>query len=270
VERGAWLWQNACAEGGVDHVTGLVGRLHQARNVIHGCESLSVASSDGLILATTHDEMRQGEFLAAVTSLLLTSATKGLSPFKAGDCRALDFRGDRQVLMVRVEGISAYLVCVLHPGATAVNLDAPALRNAIAAVPNILRAQEVDRTRRYLLQRDKTLRVPIKQGRFLVGRAPHCDIVLASSKVAAEHLSVEVVKGNLLATDLETTHGTKLNGRTIEGTVEVQIGDRFTFPKSASLLVAALDAEGRELGPDGQPVATKDSGKRARERSSPI
>src|SRR5262245_5482057 len=79
----------------VDHITDLVGQLHRVKNLVHGCESLSVASTDGLVMATTHDEPRKGDFVAAVTSLLLTNSAGLLAPLKAGECRALDFRGDR-------------------------------------------------------------------------------------------------------------------------------------------------------------------------------
>ncbi|MBX3465389.1 MAG: FHA domain-containing protein [Planctomycetes bacterium] len=241
----------------MDHITDLVGQLHKIKNLLHGCESLSVASTDGLVLATTHDEGRKGEFVAAVTSLLLTNTASLLAPLKAGECRALDFRGDRQVLMVRLPDTKAYLICVQHPGAHAVNLDEPTLRAALSNVPNLLHAQDVARTRRWLLQRDKSLRFPVRN-RLLVGRAHHCDVVLPSARVNAEHLIVEVVaERRLQATDLDTEHGTRLNGRAFDGCVELSIGDRLTLPRSGSLVVCAVDHEGRELGPDGRPVSAR-------------
>jgi hypothetical protein len=81
----------------VDHITDLVGQLHRVKNLIHGCESLSVASIDGLVMATTHDEPRKADFVAAVTSLLLTNSASLLAPLKAGECRALDARRERPV-----------------------------------------------------------------------------------------------------------------------------------------------------------------------------
>jgi predicted regulator of Ras-like GTPase activity (Roadblock/LC7/MglB family) len=237
----------------VDHITDLVGQLHRVKNLVHGCESLSVASTDGLILATTHEEPRKGEFVAAVTSLLLTNTASLLAPLKAGECRALDFRGDRQVLMVRLPDTKAYLVCVLHPGAQAVNLDEPVLRAALANVPQLLHAEELARMRRWLLQRDKSMRIPVRNT-LLIGRAHHCDVVLPSARVNAEHVTIQIVGDRLQATDLDTEHGTKLNGRRFSGCVELAIGDRLTLPKSGSIVVCAVDHEGRELDADGQPV----------------
>jgi predicted regulator of Ras-like GTPase activity (Roadblock/LC7/MglB family) len=234
----------------VDHMADLVGRLHRVKNLINGCESLSVASSDGLVLATTCEDKRQGEGLAAMASYLLTSCTKGLASQRAGDCRALDFRGDRQVMMVRLDGVRAFLVAVLHPGAQAVNLDQPSLRQAMANVPNLLHAQEVDRSHRWLLQRDRTCRYPVRQGRLTIGRSSHCDIVLSSPRVAAEHALIELIGGKLQVTDLDTQHGTKVSNRPIDGPTLLEAGDKLQLPQSGGFTVVALDHEGRELGTD--------------------
>jgi predicted regulator of Ras-like GTPase activity (Roadblock/LC7/MglB family) len=251
----------------VDHIVDLVGQLHRVKNLINGCESLSVASTDGLVLATTCEEARKGEFLAAVTSLLLTNSATLLAPLKAGECRALDFRGDRQVLMARLPDVKAYLVCVLHPGAHAVNLEEPALRSALSNVPNLLHAHDLPRAKRWLLARDKFLRFPVRN-RLLVGRAHHCDVVLPSARVNAEHLIVEVVGDRLQASDLDTEHGSKLNGRAFDGCVELAIGDRLTLPKSGSLVVCAVDHEGRELGADGHPLPLRATKKRKKTESA--
>lgn len=234
----------------MDHMADLVGRLHRVKNLIHGCESLSVSSSDGLVLATTCEQRRQGDGLAAVGSFLLASCSKGLAPYRAGECRALDFRGDRQILLVRLEGVAAFLVAVLHPGAQPVNVDEPSLRSAVSAVPNLLHAQDPDRANRWLLQRDRTCRYPIRHGRFLVGRGLHCDVVLASPRVNSEHLLIENIGGRLQATDLDTEHGTKLNGKAITGPVPLEAGDRLSLPRSSGFVVVALDPEGREIGAD--------------------
>lgn len=250
----------------MDHFTDLVGQLHRVKNLVHGCESLSVASTDGLIMATTHEEARKGDFVAAVTSLLLTNSAALLAPLRAGECRALDFRGDRQVLMTRLPDVKAYLVCVLHPGAQAVNIDEPALRAAVYNVPHLLHNEDLLRAKRWLIQRDKSLRIPVRH-RLLIGRAQHCEVVLPSARVNAEHLMIEVIGGRLQATDLDTDNGSKLNGRMFDGSVELQIGDRLTLPKSGSLVVCAVDPEGRELGPDGQPVPLRATRRRKRTES---
>ncbi len=240
----------------MNHLKDLVSRLNRVQQSIHGCESLTVASSDGLILATTMSDPRGAEFLAAMTSFLLASVAKGLAPCRAGACRSLDFRGDRQVLIQRLPDIDAYLVCVLQPGVVAVNADDPALRGVTAAVPGLLHAEGEDQGRHWLLQRDKTCLVPIK-GRTLLGRAWHCDVLLQSSRVAPEHVLLEVVAGQLQATDLGGEHGTKHNGRGFTGTIRLEVGDRLTLPRSSSFVVCARDIDGRELGRDGKPVGKR-------------
>lgn len=252
----------------MDHMADLVGRLHRVKNLIHGCESLSVSSSDGLILATTCTDRRQGDGLAAVGSFLLASCSKGLSPYRAGECRALDFRGDRQILLVRLDDVAAFLVAVLHPGAAAVNVDEPSLRSAVSAVPSLLHAQDPDKAHRWLLQRDRSCRYPIRHGRFLVGRAAHCDVVLASPRVNAEHLLIENIGGQLQATDLDTEHGTKVNGKAIAGPVPLAAGDRISLPRASGFVVVSLDPEGREYGAEtgeersAAPAAAKKKSKR--------
>lgn len=221
----------------------LVERLKKVREAIHGCESLSVASSDGFVLATTHEEVRQGEFLAAVSSVMLASCTRGLAPFKAGKCRALDFRGDRQVLVTQLKDLGAYLICVLHPGAQPVNIDEPALRAVTHSLPAALHGQDTSSVLRYYLQRDKDCMFPLRGG-FLVGRGEHCDVFVPSPEIDEEHLRFEVLGDQLLVRDLETRNGTKLNRKGFTGTVELRPGDRLSLPRSGGLVVVAIDAAG--------------------------
>lgn len=227
----------------------LTEQLREVRSSIPGCESLSVASTDGFMLATTVERAREGELLAAVTSCLLTSCAKGLAPYQAGDCRALDYRGDRQVLLVRLDGVQAFLVCVLHPGAQAMNLDEPALRAVTATIPGALHGEEPQLAPRFFLERDDHLRIPIKHGGVLVGSdAQQCDVVIHSPRVAARHLLVELVGQGIVATDLETHHGTKVNGRRLEGNVELRPGDRVSLPGGRGFTLVSVNEEGRVRG----------------------
>ncbi len=221
----------------------LVERLKQVKAAIRGCESLSVASSDGFVLATTHEELRQGEFLAAVTSVMLASCSRGLAPFKAGRCRALDFRGDRQVMVTQLQDLGAYLVCVLHPGAQPVNIDEPALRAVTTTLPGVLHGEEAQKVLRYFLQRDKDCLIPLRRG-FLVGRADHCDLYVPSKQIDEEHLRFEVLGDQLLVRDLDTRHGSKINRKAFTGTAELQPGDRITLPRSGGFNVVAMNADG--------------------------
>lgn len=227
----------------------LTERLREVRSTIPGCESLSVASTDGFVLATTIERARDGELLAAVTSCLLTSCAKGLAPYQAGDCRALDYRGDRQVLLVRLEGVGAYLVCVLHPGAQAMNLDEPALRAVASTIPGALHGEEPRQPPRFFLERDDQCRIPIKHGGVLVGSdAQQCDVVIHSPRVAPRHLLVELAGQGIVACDLDTPWGTKVNGRRLAGNVELRPGDRVSLPGGRGFTLVSCDEAGRVRG----------------------
>jgi len=195
-----------------------------------------------LLLAAT-DDRRESELLAAVTSLVLNNCTRGLAPFRAGECRTLDFRGSRQVLMTFLGDLEAYLVCVLHPGAQAVNINEPALRSVAESLPNVLQGQETCEAARFFLQRDKDCMIPLRSG-FLIGSASHCDLYVPSEEIDAEHLRFDMLGQRLLVRDLDTEGGTKLNMRGFTGTRELAPGDRITLPKSGGFNVVQYTCEG--------------------------
>jgi predicted regulator of Ras-like GTPase activity (Roadblock/LC7/MglB family) len=224
-------------------------QLSQVLSTLPGCESLSVASTDGLILSTTIPRPRDGELLAAVTSCLLTSCARGLAPYQAGECRALDYRGDRQVLLVRLEGVRAYLVAVLHPGAQAIGLDEPALRAITATIPGTLHGDEPHRAPLFFLERDERCRIAVKHGGVLLGAdTEQCDVVVAAERVAARHLLVELVGEGVLATDLDTEHGTRINGVRLQGNAELRPGDRISLPGAGGFTLVARGDDGRLRG----------------------
>lgn len=228
----------------------LVKRLGVVKDMIAGCESLTLATTDGLLLASTQLPT-EGELLSAVTSLVLQNCASFMDRFKAGRCRTLDFRGNRQVLITFLEDLEAYLICVLHPGAKAVNVGEPALREITGDLPDILyNAPPKDRPR-FLLQVEKCL-IPLRTG-FLVGRATHCDLLMAGAKVDREHLRFEVLGSKCLVRDLETKHGSKLNMRHFDGTVELHPGDRISLPKAGGFNILALNSKGKLIGKKKRP-----------------
>lgn len=229
-------------------VADLVKRLNHVKGLIHGCESLSIATTDGFVLATTHEEARQGEFLAAVTSAVILTAARGLAPFKVGACRALDFRGDRQVLMTFLADVKAYLVCVQHPGAHAVNIDEPTLRAVTSSLPDVLHDKQTGGTSRFYLQRDQKCLIPIRNG-MTVGRGEHCDLIVPAPAVDVEHLQFQVLANTVLVRDLDTAKGSKLNQKRFLGTVEIKPGDRLSLPRSKGFYVLGLNEQGK-LYPD--------------------
>ncbi|RMG09762.1 MAG: FHA domain-containing protein, partial [Planctomycetota bacterium] len=224
----------------------LEARLYAVKQTIHGCESLTVATTDGFVLASTHDGP-QGELLAAVTSVILQNVASFMDRFKAGSCRSLDFRGNRQVLITRLEDLDAYLICVLHPGAKAVDVSEPALRAMGQDLPEVLHGHDCAPSRaQYLLQVERCL-IPVRTG-FLIGKAPHCDLLVAGPRVEKEHLRFEVLGSKCLVRDLDTKHGTRVNRRSFSGTIEVQPGDRISLPRAGGFNVLAINARGKLVG----------------------
>jgi len=49
----------------------------------------------------------------------------------------------------------------------------------------------------------------------LVGRSPSCQLVLSDYQVSKEHLRIEWTDGGFLLTDLKSSDGTKVNGRSV-------------------------------------------------------
>ncbi len=224
----------------------LLERLLTVKSAINGCESLTVASTDGFVLATTHSSDREGEMLAAITSVVIGSVSRGLAALRAGECRALDYRGDRQILITRLQDMAAYLVCVLHPGASAVNIDEPALRGVANALPEVLHGETPSQAGRFYLQRDTTCLIPIQRG-FLVGRDDQCDLVIPNAEIDPEHLRFEILGTQLMVRDLGTENGSKLNMRAFTGTRECFPGDRISLPGSGGFNVVAMSPNGEVI-----------------------
>ena len=66
---------------------------------------------------------------------------------------------------------------------------------------------------------------PLVDGEHLVGREAHCHVVLDAPNISGEHLSIEVKGGQVVVEDLESTNGTFVNGRRIEGQVRLSSAD---------------------------------------------
>lgn len=226
-------------------------RLRVLQGHLPGCESLSVATRDGFVLATTIDDGRSGELLAAVTSVVVASCKRGLAPFRAGECRSLDFRGDRQILLLFLGELDAYLIMVLHPGATPINADEPLLRGTVMALPDALHGSDVVDPPRYFLQRDEACLIPIRNG-ITIGKDDSCDVVVPGKRVEPVHLRFEVLSDKILIRDLETQHGSKLNRKSFTGTIEISPGDRISLPKAGGFTVVAKRPAGKLRGLTGR------------------
>jgi len=64
---------------------------------------------------------------------------------------------------------------------------------------------------------------------FKVGRASDNDIVMEESTISRYHAKLQYEKGSWYISDLDSTHGTFLNGISVQGTVEIPAGSWITF-----------------------------------------
>jgi hypothetical protein len=67
--------------------------------------------------------------------------------------------------------------------------------------------------------------VPLTKAKTLLGRAPSCDIKVASSSVSKEHTRIEILEDRLLISDAGSRNGTFLNGVQIRS-AKARSGDR--------------------------------------------
>ena len=68
------------------------------------------------------------------------------------------------------------------------------------------------------------MQIPLLK-RFLIGRGTDCNLRPRSNFVSRHHCLITMPAGNVRVRDLESTHGTLINGQRIVGEVTVQDGD---------------------------------------------
>lgn len=65
----------------------------------------------------------------------------------------------------------------------------------------------------------------LPEGRTTFGRAESCEVTLADDAVSSHHLEIAVRGGSLLATDLDSSNGTVLNGSPLDRPRRLRNGD---------------------------------------------
>jgi pSer/pThr/pTyr-binding forkhead associated (FHA) protein len=73
--------------------------------------------------------------------------------------------------------------------------------------------------------RHKGTAYPVHRGDCILGRAPHCFMVLSAEQVSREHAVVRLVGDSLELEELSSRNGTKVNGRLIDGRRRLEPGD---------------------------------------------
>lgn len=89
-----------------------------------------------------------------------------------------------------------------------------------------------------------SVRLTVRDRRYLVGRAEGCDLVLASEHVSREHGAFVRCWDGVTASDLGSTNGVLVNGRAIAGTTRIADGDRIEV---GPVVLRLADPEDRYL-----------------------
>ncbi len=92
---------------------------------------------------------------------------------------------------------------------------------------------------------DKPFRHLLKEGEQSVGRGEGADVQLEHGTISRSHARIAVEGSRITLTDLGSRNGTRVDGRPVNGTVELTHGSEIEFAGLALLLVE----EGREDGP---------------------
>jgi hypothetical protein len=68
-------------------------------------------------------------------------------------------------------------------------------------------------------------RIDVRDGPTVIGRASSADVVVADPAVSAEHARLEWSSDAWVVTDLDSTNGTRLNARPLQGPTRLRPGD---------------------------------------------
>src|ERR1700753_346671 len=85
---------------------------------------------------------------------------------------------------------------------------------------------------------------PVKLGELVIGRGA-VDIALGESDVSRRHARFAYGDRGFEITDLGSVNGTSLNGRRIEGTAPVRVGDRIQIGRTVLLFAQHDELEER-------------------------
>ena len=69
--------------------------------------------------------------------------------------------------------------------------------------------------------------IQVRLNQFLIGRDPECQLRPNSPLVSKRHCAVVLREGRVFLRDFESTNGTILNDRPVDGEAELQAGDEF-------------------------------------------
>lgn len=106
--------------------------------------------------------------------------------------------------------------------------------------------------------------------RTLIGRGEHCQIQLEDRTVSRDHLELASHGSSLIATDLDSSNGTLLNGRTLSRPTRLESGDVLGVGRHRLEISLPGDAGGTEPAPRLAPELTEEERAAARALVAPF
>ncbi len=94
---------------------------------------------------------------------------------------------------------------------------------------------------------------PLRQGANTVGRAPSCDVILASIGISKQHAKIEVYPDKIVVTDMSSRNGTFINGVQIRSQ-KLNPGDKIAL-YDLMMVVAPQEASKRPAAQVANPPA---------------
>jgi len=83
-------------------------------------------------------------------------------------------------------------------------------------------------------------RIPLRQGETIVGRSPHCAVVINNRRISRQHCSLTLQDGVLYVSDLGSSNGTWVNGAPVTEATRLRAGDLLELGEER---LEVLDAE---------------------------
>jgi pSer/pThr/pTyr-binding forkhead associated (FHA) protein len=88
---------------------------------------------------------------------------------------------------------------------------------------------------------------PLRAGRNVLGRSPENEIPVEDSKVSREHAAIDHMNGVFHLVDLVSTNGTYLNGKRLEQSAILSVGDELRVGRTV-FVIEPVEKARRELG----------------------
>ena len=102
----------------------------------------------------------------------------------------------------------------------------------------------------FWLQPDNTIvEFPLKAEQNLIGRSSRCDVRIKHPGISAEHALIRVLPGSATVEDLNSTNGTRVNGRRVESHT-LRHGDQIGVGRERLMYFAELDEASRFAQPE--------------------